>query len=150
MGRLSAEFRPNLAPKTPPEGRGSSCSAGCTKNQPRRPILRPFRGSSEFTPSNEPLSEGSLAGFCGLAGPGSPARPSKMLGASPPTFLKAFPGPRGRPDFKKTLKKSGQIACRYPVENNQRHVYGRGGQVWSRCGDRDQEIQTTRFRHENV
>ncbi len=44
FGRFSAK----LAPKTPLERRGSSCSAGCTKNQPRRPILRPFRGNSEF------------------------------------------------------------------------------------------------------
>ncbi len=59
---VSADFRPNcfvfvlvfgrfsakLGPKTPLERRGSSCSAGCTKNQPRRPILRPFRCNSEF------------------------------------------------------------------------------------------------------
>ncbi len=56
---ISARFRPALGlaahffdfcflsfwpPKTPLERRGSSCSAGCTKNQPRRSILRPFRG----------------------------------------------------------------------------------------------------------
>ncbi len=44
FGRFSAK----VGPKTPLERRGSSCSAGCTKNQPRRPILRPFRGNSEF------------------------------------------------------------------------------------------------------
>ncbi len=44
FGRFSAK----LGPKTPLERRGSSCSAGCTKNQPPRPILRPFRGNSEF------------------------------------------------------------------------------------------------------
>ncbi len=32
------------------------------------------------------------------SGPGGPGRPSKRWGASPPTFLRAFPGPRGRPD----------------------------------------------------
>ncbi len=36
FGRFSA----NLGPKTPLERRGSSCSAGCTQNQPRRRILR--------------------------------------------------------------------------------------------------------------
>ncbi len=30
---FSADFLSNLAPKTPLERRGSSCSAGCTKNQ---------------------------------------------------------------------------------------------------------------------
>ncbi len=40
FGRFSAK----LGPQTPLEQRGSSCSAGCTKNQPRRPILRPLRG----------------------------------------------------------------------------------------------------------
>ncbi len=44
FGRFSA----NLGPKTPLERRGSSCSAGCTKSQPRTPILRPFRGTSGF------------------------------------------------------------------------------------------------------
>ncbi len=44
FGRFSAK----LGPKTPLERRGSSCSAGCTKNQPRRPIVRTFRGNSEF------------------------------------------------------------------------------------------------------
>ncbi len=41
-------FSAKLGPKTPLERRGSSCSAGCTKNQPPRPILRAFRGNSEF------------------------------------------------------------------------------------------------------
>ncbi len=44
LGRFSAK----LGPKTPLKRRGSSCSAGCSKNQPRRPILRPFRGNSEY------------------------------------------------------------------------------------------------------
>ncbi len=39
FGRFSAK----LGPKTPLERRGSSCSAGRTKNQPRRPVPRPFR-----------------------------------------------------------------------------------------------------------
>jgi hypothetical protein len=37
-----------MRPRTPLERRGSSCSAGCTKNQPRRPIIRPFRGTKKF------------------------------------------------------------------------------------------------------
>ncbi len=41
FGRTSAK----LGPKTPPERRGPSCSAGFTKNQPRRPILRPILDS---------------------------------------------------------------------------------------------------------
>jgi hypothetical protein len=42
-------------------------------------------------------------------------RPSNLWGAKPPTFLKAFPGPRGRPDLKNAPNKSGQTAFRYPV-----------------------------------
>ncbi len=38
-----------------------------------------------------------------------------MWGASPPTFLRALTGPRGRPDLKNAPKKSGQTAFRYPV-----------------------------------
>ncbi len=49
--------------------------------------------------------EGSLAGFFEGAflrsgRPRGPGKALKMWGASPPTFLKAFPGPRGRPDLK--------------------------------------------------
>ncbi len=51
------------------------------------------------------IPEGSLAGFLGvrflsLAGPKGPETLSKIRGASPPTDLKAFPGPRGRPNLK--------------------------------------------------
>ena len=53
IGPVFGQFSAKLGPKTPLERRGSSCSAGCTKNQPRRPILRPFRGNSEF--GNHPL-----------------------------------------------------------------------------------------------
>ncbi len=48
FGRVFGGFSAKLGPRTSLERRGSSCSAGCTKNQPPRPILRPFRGSSEF------------------------------------------------------------------------------------------------------
>ena len=44
FGSVFGRFSAKLGPKTPLERRGSSCSAGCTKNQLRRPILRPFRG----------------------------------------------------------------------------------------------------------
>jgi hypothetical protein len=37
-----------------------------------------------------------------------------MWGAKPPTFWRAFPGPRGRPDLKIAPPKSGQTAFRYP------------------------------------
>ncbi len=40
-----------------------------------------------------------------MAGPGGPGKPSKMWGASPLTFLKACPGPRGRPDLKNATHK---------------------------------------------
>ncbi len=37
-----------------------------------------------------------------------------MWVAKPPTFWKAFPGPRGRPDIKNAPPKSGQTAFKYP------------------------------------
>jgi hypothetical protein len=49
---------------------------------------------------------------------GRPRGPRKILknvgGFVPPTDLKAFPGPRGRPDLKTHPKKPGQTAFRYP------------------------------------
>ena len=50
--QVFGRFPAKLGPKTPLERRGSSCSAGCSKNQPRRPILRPFVAirNSEITP----------------------------------------------------------------------------------------------------
>ncbi len=48
FGPFFGRFSAKLGPKTPLERRGSSCSAGWTKNQPRRPILKPFRCNSEF------------------------------------------------------------------------------------------------------
>ena len=39
-------------------------------------------------------------------------------GASPVTVWKAFPSPRGRPDFKMHPPKSGQHAFRYPVQRD--------------------------------
>ncbi len=38
------------------------------------------------------------------------------------TFLKAFPGPRGRPDLKNAPGKSGQIAFRYPIYKHGRRA----------------------------
>jgi hypothetical protein len=38
-----------------------------------------------------------------------------MWGVTPPTFLKAFPGPQGWPDLKNAPQKPGQAALRYPV-----------------------------------
>ncbi len=46
FGRISAK----RGPETSLERRGSSCSTGCTKNQPGRPILKPFRGAKQFRP----------------------------------------------------------------------------------------------------
>ncbi len=52
FGRFSAKLGPN----TTLERRGSSCSAGYTTNQPRRPILRTFCGSSEFGDHPPPMN----------------------------------------------------------------------------------------------
>ncbi len=46
FSRLSAKF----GPKTFVERQGSSCSAGCTKNQSGRPILKPYRGATKCRP----------------------------------------------------------------------------------------------------
>ncbi len=50
FGSVFGRFSAKLGPQTPLERRGSSCSAGCTKNQPGRPSLRPFRGAKKFRP----------------------------------------------------------------------------------------------------
>ena len=46
-----------------------------------------------------------------------------MWGASPPSFLKAFAGPRGRPDLKNAPQKSGQTAFSYPVLRIQPEIF---------------------------
>ena len=47
-------FSTKLGPKTLLERRGSSCNAGCTKNQPRRPILRPLEADRDRLRGQEP------------------------------------------------------------------------------------------------
>ncbi len=47
--------------------------------------------------------------------PRGPGKALQIVGGFAPTFLKAFPGPRGRPDFNNALKKPGQTAFRYPA-----------------------------------
>ena len=44
FGRFSGGFSPEIDPGTPLDGPGAPRTSICTKNQPRRPILRPFRG----------------------------------------------------------------------------------------------------------
>ena len=41
-------------------------------------------------------------------------RGEEFVNPGPPTFLKAFPGPRGPPDPQMKFKKSGQTAFRSP------------------------------------
>ncbi len=45
-GSILDRFSAELCPEIPLDRRGSSYSACCTKNQPRRPCLRPFRGDA--------------------------------------------------------------------------------------------------------
>ena len=66
------------------------------------------------------VPEGSLAGFLGCVfevwpAPGARESLQKGGGLRPQTFLKAFPGPRGRPDLKNAPNKSGQTVSRYPT-----------------------------------
>jgi hypothetical protein len=68
--------------------------------------------------SHAPVPEGSLAGVSRGAflksGPGDLGKPTKNWGTKPPTFWRAFPGPRGRPNLNKAPENSGQTAFRYP------------------------------------
>ncbi len=62
------------------------------------------------------VPEGSLAGFClgAFLGSGRPRGPGKAfqnVGGEAPTFLKAFPGPRGRPNFKNAPPKNNRPDC---------------------------------------
>ena len=67
-------FRPEIDPVTPLNRRGSPGTSICTKNQPRRPLLRPFRGHFIFWVPGGPRSAvargelGSLAGYLKAVG----------------------------------------------------------------------------------
>ncbi len=50
--------------------------------------------------------------------PGARESLNKNVGGEAPHILKAFPGPRGRPDLKNAPQKSGQTAFRYPDVTN--------------------------------
>ena len=56
--------------------------------------------------------------FWGSGRPRGPGKAFKNVGAKPPTDLKAFAGPRGRPDLKNAPQKSGQIAFRSQLKVN--------------------------------
>ena len=49
---------------------------------------------------------GFLGAFLRSGLPRGPGKALRNVGAKPPTFLKAFPGPRGRPDLKIAPKKT--------------------------------------------
>ena len=50
MAKFSFDFPPKPTPGTPLDRRGPPCTSTCTKNQPRRPILRPLRGEQKVPP----------------------------------------------------------------------------------------------------
>jgi len=50
FARLSRVFRPKPTPGTPLDRRGPPCTSICTKNQPRRPILRPGGDERKIPP----------------------------------------------------------------------------------------------------
>ena len=50
IGPVFLCFRPKIDPGTPLDRRGLPGTSICTKNQPRRPILRPFRGTQKLQP----------------------------------------------------------------------------------------------------
>ncbi len=83
VGSVFGRFSAKLGPQTPLDRRGSSCSAGCTKNQPGRPILRPFHGANKFRPDclqvpslrrpeNEALKHHHERTYRGAASAGTP------------------------------------------------------------------------------
>ncbi len=51
---------PMVGPGSPGNGPGSKNSAGCAKNQPRRPILSPIRGHFVFS-GPTPKNSGQIA-----------------------------------------------------------------------------------------
>jgi hypothetical protein len=68
---------------------GSTCHDAAAAATPK-----PYIGSLKHTPPQ--VGHGFLdLSSGGLSCPGGPGNPSKGWGASPPTFWKAFPGPRG-------------------------------------------------------
>ena len=50
VGPVLRGFRPEIDPGTPLDRRGLPGTSICTKNQPRRLILRPFRGTQKLPP----------------------------------------------------------------------------------------------------
>jgi len=48
VGPVFLDFRPEIDPGTPRDRRGLPGTSICTKNQPGRPILMPFRGSQKL------------------------------------------------------------------------------------------------------
>ena len=75
-------FRPEIDPGTPLDRRGPPGTSICTKNQPRRPILRPNDGERKIPPDclQVPRQRGfwtwlKLGRFMGLGGPGAPGTP---------------------------------------------------------------------------
>ena len=56
-----------------------------------------------------------LGAFLKSGRPRRPGKAFKNVGGEAATFLKASPGPRGRPDLKNAPNKFGQTAFRYPV-----------------------------------
>ena len=50
VGPVFLGFRPKIDPGTPLDRRGLPGTSICTKNQPRRPILRRFRGTQKLPP----------------------------------------------------------------------------------------------------
>ena len=113
---MTADGDVRLAALGRQRGTGQAAGGSRAGHDPKRPSGRYTRDPGTLTrlkvlPRRGSWApEGSLARFFGvrfwgLAGPGGPGRPLKMWGASRPTFWKAFPGPRGRPDLKNAPQK---------------------------------------------
>jgi len=66
FGPVFLGFRPEIDPKTFLDRRGLPGTSICTKNQPRRPILKPFRGTQKLPPDCLQVPSWDID-ICGLA-----------------------------------------------------------------------------------
>ena len=76
--RFSRKFRPKPTPGTPLDRRGPPRTSSCTKNQPRRPILRPFSRHPQQKSSQTAFRYPVFQQTVDLAGFGDPASPGTL------------------------------------------------------------------------
>ena len=93
---------------------------------PHHPARWGARWLLEFVKDQE------ICQFGGLGGPGGLGNPSKRCGASPRTFSKGFPGPRGRPDPQNGRISGSLKSFKFPAKVQPRFEM-RWGTSWDYC-----------------